>query len=428
MAQSAKKYRRRTLCGDLWTVRYRGSDPFGGPILDESSAYDGLAVLVEARKEGLIDLFSAHDDDLVSWDPQNPNDYRDPKSPIRSELVKLKAIVDAGELPMHMITCSLHGNPIFANGGFCNPDPAIRLLALKKAMRAAWIGDYFGATRITYWVARDGFETPAMIDGAATSPYTWLKQALDAVSFACKNNGYSIKQGTIEPKANEPRGISYLPLVGSALAFIGQLADKNFWGVNPEIPQHSAMVNASPFLEILQAVSARKLTFLHIGGQINGQFDDDFPVLFGPDNCKVMVQIFHYLEQANWDDVIEFDCHALRSDLAAGAANYRTIMRQFIRYNVMMYRTIEQVIVPRLMANDKLTRAVKQLSLPNFRHEEEKILAKTITAEKIDQIIEAVVPADKILSGPQNVLAIEEEFNRSFFGLTAETIEMAMSD
>jgi xylose isomerase len=421
----------RKMSGTLWDMRYRGSDPFGGPILDESSAVEGLKILVEAKWAGWIDLFSAHDDDLVPWDPKNPNDYLDPKSPLHKLLAILKDTADKGKLPMNMMTCSLHGHPIFANGGFTNPNPAIRMLALQKALRAAWIGNYFGATQCTYWVARDGFESPVMIGVEFGDPYTWLKEALDTISFACITNNYSIKRGTIEPKANEPRGFSYLPLVGSALAFISQLEDRSFWGVNPEIPQHSAMANASPFLEIQQAVWADKLFFLHVGGQISGQFDDDFPLLYGPDNCKVMIHIFRFLEQNGWDGVVEFDCHALRSDLAAGKENYRDIMLQYLSYNAKMYRMIEQIIVPRTMLNDKIGDTVHALSRPDYLEDAaakkiEETLSILPSKEKIEKILSWPIPVAEILAHRQNVLAAEEAFNLAHYGVTEEMISMVM--
>ncbi len=425
--------RRRKLSVGLWTVGYKGVDPFGGPILDKSTVIENLNILIEGKKAGWIDYFSPHDDDLVTWDPYHPDDYLDEKSSVRKELAEIKAILAKGKLPVNMMTCSLHGHPIFANGGFTNPNPVIRMLASKKAMRAAWIGNYLGATQVTYWVARDGFESPVMVGVGIDNPYHWLKQALDTISFVCKQNNYSIKRGTIEPKANEPRGFSYLPLVGSALAFINNLYNPVFWGVNPEIPQHSAMVCASPFLEIQQAVWAEKLFFLHVGGQISGQFDNDFPLLFSPDNCKVMIHIFRFLEESGWDGIVEFDCHAPRSDLAAGKENYRQTMLQFLAYNAKMYRMIEQILVPRIMANVKLGDAVLKLGQPEclgrgLLEQYEGILSSAPSAEKTKKILDQLLPVKEILTTRQNVLAAEEQFNLSLYGVTEEMIDKVMSN
>ncbi|MDD4902358.1 MAG: TIM barrel protein [Patescibacteria group bacterium] len=425
--------RRRKLSVGLWTVGYKGVDPFGGPILDKSSVIENLNILIVAKKAGWIDYFSPHDDDIVTWDPNNPNDYLDEKSAVRKELAEIKAILVKGKLPVNMMTCSLHGHPIFANGGFTNPNPVVRMMAVKKAMRAAWIGNYLGATQVTYWVARDGFESPVMISPDNGDPYTWLKEALDTISSSCQQNNYSIIRGTIEPKANEPRGFSFLPLVGSALAFISKLDNPAFWGVNPEIPQHSAMVCASPFLEIQQAVWAEKLFFLHVGGQISGQFDNDFPLFFGPDNCKVMVHIFRFLEESGWEGIVEFDCHALRSDLAAGKENYREIMLQFLAYNARMYRMIEQILVPRILANVKLSEAVLRLSRPEYLGREltrqyEDILSSAPGTEKTELILNQRLPVKEILMNRQNVLAAEEQFNLSLYGVTEEMLDMVMAN
>ncbi|MFA5184140.1 MAG: TIM barrel protein [Patescibacteria group bacterium] len=372
--------------GALWTVRYRGADPFGGPVLNGLSAIEGLNILGEAKIRGIIDLFSAHDDDLVDYDPDDPSDYLNPKSKIHEQIAEIKKAMANYALPMHMITCSLHGHPIFTAGGFTNRNPKIRALAKQKAARCAWIGNELGATMVTYWVARDGLELPITVNpDPGNCPYTWLQEGLNSISQECINKNYSIIGGTIEPKCNEPRGISYLPLVGSAIAFIDRLRHPDFWGVNPEVPQHSSMGNQSPYLEILQAAWMGKLSFLHVGGQIPGQFDNDFPLLVGPGK-EEMVHIMYYLDRIGWDGVIEFDCHPLRSDLIANPECQLDIFHQFLSYNSRMLKLLE-IVVERLKKNEALQAALTELNSNEYYK-------------------------------PQNHLQVEEAFNMALFNVS----------
>ena len=116
------------------------------------------STLCQAREAGLIDYTSTHDDDLVPWDPANPQDDLDPNSETSKTLRAIKAAMDKAGLTLKMVTCSLHGNAVFRNGGLTNPDADIRALAAQKVMRTIRIGNFFGAEFLTYWVARDGFE------------------------------------------------------------------------------------------------------------------------------------------------------------------------------------------------------------------------------------------------------------------------------
>jgi len=414
-------------------VQYRGGDPFGGPILSPLAVKQSLGILCSARKQDLIHLFSAHDCDLVPWDINQPEDYLDTKSEIHDRLAAIKEQVDAARLPMNMVTCSLHGHPVFAAGGFTNRDPAVRILAIKKALRAGWIGNFLGAQHVTYWTARDGFECHSCEPtNPKNNPYVWLAQALNIISATCKAGGGSIKRGTIEPKVNEPRGYSYVPLVGSALAFISQLSDPEFWGVNPEVPQHAAMGCQSPYLEVKQALHAGKLFFLHLGGQIWGQFDNDFPMLAG-ENKEMMVHIFNLLEEYRWDGVLEYDCHPLRSDLAAALTpeEHLEVFRQLLLHNVMMTALVERILVPRLRQSGVLQEEMQRLNHPRHSllgdHLSRIGILDLPPVDAAAKIVKALVPAE-IAGFRQNHLAVETQFNLALYGVAEDELARAMAE
>ncbi|MFA6292532.1 MAG: TIM barrel protein [Victivallales bacterium] len=298
----------------FWCVGNPLADPFGTKVLKSISSVETAEILCWAAGEGLIEATSFHDDDLVSWDPKHPEDDLDKNSETYATLRKIKGMLDKAGLSVNTATCSLHGNPMFRNGGLTNPDPKLRALARKKVERTIRIGNFFGAKYYTYWVARDGFEVPIAVKWDEV--FDWLAEGLNHVYDYIKAKNFKNYIGaTIEPKPNEPRGHMYLPTSGHAVGFIfGKLKKPEFWGVNPELLQHESMALMNGVAALGYLTSMKKLFFLHFGSQIKAQFDNDFPPLIGPEGLKETVQMFWVLDQVGWKGVVEFDCHMLRTD------------------------------------------------------------------------------------------------------------------
>lgn len=330
---------KRKISMPYWCVANPVGDPFGPAVMDRISSVEATDILCEAKNDGLIDFTAAHDDDLVPWDPYNEDDDSQTGSETYKILRTIKEKLDKAGLKFKMVTCGLHGNPIFRNGGITNPDPRVRLFAAKKAMRSLRIGNFLGAEYFTYWVARDGFEAQFTVPWGRN--YTYLMDGLNLVTRYARANDLSIKQGTIENKPNEPRGEMYLPTVGHAIALISRLERPDFWGVNPELLQHEQMTGLTGVAAAAMAVSFGKLFFLHIGNQKPNQFDNDNPVLVGMDGLKEFISILYVLEKMGWQGHVEFDNHILRTDTAPGEANKTKIRREFIELNVDAYRTAE---------------------------------------------------------------------------------------
>ena len=313
----------------FWCVGNPLADPFGGPVLQKIDSLEVARLIAEAKQQGWIEETAYHDDDLVPWDPEHPEDDLDPKSAAYEKLHAIKQILDNAGVTVNSSVCSLHGNPIFRDGGLCNPDPHVRELARLKVQRTLRLGQFFGAKHYIYWVARDGFEVPVVTQWGKV--YEWLAEGLNGVTDYIRKNGMANYVGaTIEPKPNEPRGQMFLPTAGHAVGFICQkLKEPDFWGVNPELLQHEGMALMNSVLTVAYLVSMGKLKFLHFGSQIKAQFDDDFPPLVGPEGLKETVLMFYTLKKLGWKGVVEFDCHMLRAE-ADLEAQLET-RRQFIR-------------------------------------------------------------------------------------------------
>lgn len=298
----------------FWCVSNPLGDPFGGPVLEKIPSVQTARLLAWAAKKGYIEMTAFHDDDLVPWDPEHPEDDLDPKSETYKTLAEIKRILDAAKVEVHTATCSLHGNPIFRNGGLTNPDPKIRELARIKVERCIRIGAFLGAKHWVYWVARDGFEVATATQWDKV--YTWLAEGLNHVTDYIEEKGFTnYKTGSVEPKPNEPRGQMFLPTAGHAVGFIQtMLTKKDFWGVNPELLQHESMALLNAVMTVGYLNAMGKLPMIHFGCQAKAQFDNDNPPLVGMEGLKETVSMFWALNQVGWKGVIEYDCHMLRAE------------------------------------------------------------------------------------------------------------------
>lgn len=312
----------------FWCVNSPLADPFGGGVMSKLTPLQTAEIIAWAGREGYIEATSYHDDDLVPWDPENPEDDLDKSSQTYAQLAAIKDTITAAGLEFNASICNLHGHAMFRNGGLCNPDPAIRRLAQLKVERTLRIGQFLNARYFVYWVARDGFEVPVITQWDRV--YDFLAEGLNHVTdYIAEKNMTNYIGATVEPKPNEPRGQMFLPTSGHAAGFIlGKLRKPDFWGVNPELLQHESMALMNAVMTVGYLVSLNKLKFLHFGSQIKAQFDNDFPPLVGPEGLKETVMLFHALNQLKWQGVVEYDCHMLRAEgTPADAVNSR---KQFI--------------------------------------------------------------------------------------------------
>jgi xylose isomerase len=399
---------KRKISMPFWCVANPVGDPFGPAVMDSLTSLEVCDLLCDARNKGLIDYTSAHDDDIVDWDPAHPRDDLDENSETYKTLRELKKRMDAVGLQMKMVTCSLHGNPVFRNGGLANPDPEIRALAAQKVMRTIRIGNFFGAEYITYWVARDGFECQFAVPWDKS--YKYIENGLNLATRYIKENNFSIKGGTIESKPNEPRGEMFLPTAGHALNLISRLENPDFWGVNPEILQHEGMTNLSAINAIATAINSDKLFFIHLGNQKPGQFDNDNPVMTGMDGLKELIGVLWMLKKLNWTGHIEFDNHILRTDTAPGKENAIRIRKDFIKHNVESYRLAEQKA-------DQLADISKLNTLFAEICDKKSPLTAALENYDFDAINNASLDYNKINTTPVNIAALDYEVNKALLGL-----------
>jgi|YNPBryunderm2012_1023409.scaffolds.fasta_scaffold01653_8 xylose isomerase len=330
----------KSLSMPYWCVANPVGDPFGGGVLDRLNVLETTDLLCEAKEARLIEYTSAHDDDLVPWNPENPFDDQDPQSDVYRTLKAIREKIEKVGLRFNTVSCNLHEHPLFRNGGLANPDPRVRLFAWQKVMRALRIGAFLGARYCTYWVARDGFECQFAVPWEKT--FDFLKEGLSMVRRYVEKQKLPLQGGTIEHKPNEPRGEMFLPTVGHTLALIGELEDPDFWGVNPEVLQHDQMTGLTSIGSVAFALSMGKLFFLHVGNQKPNQFDNDNPPLIGMDGIKELISVIYLINRWGWDGVVEFDNHMLRTDATPGTQHKIEVRREYISLTVDAYRLAER--------------------------------------------------------------------------------------
>jgi len=391
-----------------WCVGNPVGDPFGVGVLDGISTMEIADLLCEARKDGVIDYVASHDDDIVPWDPKNPEDDLDPNSDAHKQLVAIKEKLDKAGIGFKMVGCNLHEYPVFRNGGIANPDPRIRLIATQKVMRTLRIGSFMGADYYTYWVARDGFESQFSVPWHKA--YTYVKEGLNNVRRYVEDQKLGIKGCSIEYKPNEPRGEMFLPTCGHGIAMISQLEDPDFYAVNPEVLQHDQMTSLTSVAAVAFAAAMNRLFFIHIGNQKPNQFDNDIPPLVGMDGIKEFVSIIYVLNKIGWEGYVELDNHMLRTDGAPGEKNRLELRRKYIRLAVEGYRLAEKK-ANQLLADDEINR--RQDTLWNSH----KDIAAVLESRDFKKIAATKLDPETVAEDPIEIAALDMTVNRKLLGL-----------
>ncbi len=288
----------------LWTVGNPGSDPFGSATRARLDPNDSVRKLAELGAFGI----SMHDNDLVPYDA-SPSE--------RDAIVKrfAKTLEETG-IVVSMATTNLFAHPVFKDGAFTANDPGVRRYAIAKTVRAIDLGAELGAHIYVFWGGREGVE--AMAAKKPGDALDRMREAMDFFSEYVIDQGYQMKFA-LEPKPNEPRGDTFLPTVGHALAFINTLAHPEMVGVNPETA-HETMSGLSFYHAVGQAIWQGKLFHIDLNGQKIGRYDQD--LRFGSEGIKDAFFLVKLLEDSGYQGPRHFDAHAYRMEDAEGVWDF----------------------------------------------------------------------------------------------------------
>ncbi len=280
----------------LWTVGNPGGDPFGHEVRPPLDPVEAVHRLAELGAYGV----NFHDNDLVPFGSSGGE---------REAILKrFRAALDETGMTVPMATTNLFSRPIFKEGAFTANDPRVRRFAVRKTLDAIDLGAELGADVYVMWGGREGVEADAAKD--ARLALDRYKEAVDLCCEHIRERGYGMRIA-LEPKPNEPRGDIFLPTVGHALAFIGELQWPDMVGLNPEFA-HETMSGLNVTHGVAQALWQRKLFHLDLNAQRIGKFDQDFR--FGSEGVRDAFYLVRLLEDSGWDGMRHFDAHAYRTE------------------------------------------------------------------------------------------------------------------
>ena len=289
----------------LWTVGWKGQDPFGDATRLPVDPVESVHRLAERGAYGV----TFHDDDLVPFGATTGE--RD-KQVARFQ----EALAETG-MTVPMMTTNLFTHPVFKDGGFTSNDRSVRRYALRKVVRNLDLAAELGAETYVFWGGREGAEYDGAKDvRAALDRY---REGIDTLAAYVQEQGYGLRFA-IEPKPNEPRGDILLPTVGHALAFIAELEHADMVGLNPEVG-HEQMAGLNFAHGIAQALWAGKLFHIDLNGQRSIKFDQD--LVFGHGDLLNAFHLVDLLEHGAdgspaYDGPRHFDYKPSRTEDMAG--------------------------------------------------------------------------------------------------------------
>lgn len=361
----------------LWTVGWQGVDPFGVATRDPLDPVHTVEKLAELGAWGV----SFHDDDLIPFGATD--------SERQTRVAEFRKALDASGLVVPMATTNLFTHPVFKEGALTANDRDVRRFALRKVLRNLDLAAELGAQTYVLWGGREGSESPVTKDvRAALDRYA---EALNVLCAYVRERGYGIRFG-LEPKPNEPRGDILLPTIGHALAFIGELADPEIVGLNPEVG-HEQMAGLSVVHGYAQALWHGKLFHLDLNGQTGPRYDQD--LRFGNGDVKSAFLLVDLLEGAGYDGARHFDFKPARTEDADGVwAAAAACMRNYLIFakRAKEFRAdpevAEALVASRVAELSEPTLAPGE-SLAALRDEQfdiEVAVRRGLGAERLDQL------------------------------------------
>ena len=347
----------------LWTVGWRGNDPFGDatrPALDPVESVERLA---ELGAHGV----TFHDDDLIPFGSSD--------SERAAIITRFKDALDRTGLKVPMATTNLFTHPVFKDGGFTSNDRDVRRYALRKVIRNIDLAVELGATTYVAWGGREGAESGGAKDVRVALDR--MKEAFDLLGEYVVEQGYDLRFA-IEPKPNEPRGDILLPTVGHALAFIERLERPQMYGVNPEVG-HEQMAGLNFPHGIAQALWAGKLYHIDLNGQSGIKYDQD--LRFGAGDLRQAFWLVDLLETSDYDGPRHFDFKPVRTDGIDGVwESAKNCMRNYLILKERALAFRADPAVQEALAASRLD----ELAQPTAEDGLKSLLADTSAYEEFD--------------------------------------------
>ena len=290
----------------LWTVGNPGRDPFGHEVRAPLDPVESVHRLAELGAYGV----SFHDDDLVPYGVVARRARGDREAVPPGARRDRHEGADGDDQPVLRGRSSRRApsRPTTRRAplrGGARPCDAIDL---GRRARRGGLRD----------VGRPRGRRGRRGQGRAAARSTATRRRSTCAASTSANAGYGLRIA-LEPKPNEPRGDIFLPTVGHALAFIGELEWPDMVGLNPEFA-HETMCGLNFTHAVAQALWHDKLFHIDLNAQRIGKFDQDFR--FGSEGIRDAFYLVQLLEDSGWDGMRHFDAHPYRTEDADGVWDF----------------------------------------------------------------------------------------------------------
>jgi len=206
----------------------------------------------------------------------------------------------------------------FYYGAFTNPDPEKRRSAIRLTQKAADVCRQMGGSHLVLWLGYDGFDYPFQLDYAQA--WEWEIAGIQEVADYAKDLKVSI-----EYKLADPRRFSLLGNLGITLQAINECQRPNL-GVTLDFC-HLLMADENPAMSAALSARLGKLFGIHLNDGF-GSFDDGLMV--GSINFFQTLELFYYITQSNYCDVIYFDTFPNHEDPVKECLNNIQRVDQFV--------------------------------------------------------------------------------------------------
>ncbi len=217
---------------------------------------------------------------------------------------EIKAALDKADLDVRGIQLRWPA-PQFSNGGFTNPDPALREAAVAMVKEAISLCREFGSDHVLLWPAHDGYEYPLQMDYMKS--WNWMVESLQAVADVDQDIRISI-----EYKPAEPRGRTILNTTGAVMNLIKD-CDRPNLGVTLDFG-HLLMARENPAQSAAMCLREQKLFGLQLNDS-HGVADDGLVV--ASIHFAETLELVYYLLREGYQGTYYFDTDPVRENPVA---------------------------------------------------------------------------------------------------------------
>lgn len=192
--------------------------------------------------------------------------------------------------------------PKFANGGFSNPDAALRREAITMVADAIKVAKELNTDHVLLWPAHDGYEYPLQMN--YIDSWKWFKEAL--IELADVDSSIRL---SIEYKPAEPRGRTLLNTTGSVMKMIADVNRANV-GVTLDFG-HLLMARENPAQSAAMCLVDKKLFGLQLNDS-HGMADDG--LIVGSIHAPETLELTYYLAMYGYKGTYYFDTDPVREN------------------------------------------------------------------------------------------------------------------